>query len=432
MTSRRLVAAAVAALVSVHARSETIIQPIQSAPIVWDGPAFVLHPIPGSPATITASMSWFVHFMIELDGEPGVEFASIQPHNLPSCCVGVFSPGGANLPDGTLIDAALPERAHPKFGAWSSNAIWWASGPLAGPTAVAFRVTTDDGIHFGWLSFQVEPSRGFPAISVTPIEVGFESTSDVPTLLGFVDCNGNGVNDPNETNSGAKDDCNHDLLPDECQPADDCDGNGVVDLCDIGADATVDLDNDLVLDSCEIAADPTLDCDDDGLLDAWEITHGGGADCNGNDVLDACDIALDPGLDCDGDGTIDWCGLCVECSKDYDCNNNGLLDLCEIAADPSLDCDVNGALDACEPWTDCSGDGIPDACQPPVDFNNNGVNDYCENLGDQDGDGTVGASDLAVILAMWGSACPCSGDLNNDAAVDALDLAIVLSLWSAP
>ena len=46
---------------------------------------------------------------------------------------------------------------------------------------------------------------------------------------------------------------------------------------------------------------------------------------------------------------------------------------------------------------------------------------------DFDGDGTVGGSDLGVLLSQWGG--PGSCDLNGDAYVDGLDLAVVLGAW---
>ncbi len=52
-------------------------------------------------------------------------------------------------------------------------------------------------------------------------------------------------------------------------------------------------------------------------------------------------------------------------------------------------------------------------------------------LGDLDGNGTVGAVDLALLLAEWGSAggCPIA-DLDGDGTVGASDLAILLASWS--
>ncbi|MEE9131888.1 MAG: hypothetical protein V3T84_17895 [Phycisphaerales bacterium] len=53
-------------------------------------------------------------------------------------------------------------------------------------------------------------------------------------------------------------------------------------------------------------------------------------------------------------------------------------------------------------------------------------------LGDLDGDGTVGASDLLILLVNWGPCADCSdcpADLNGDCTVGATDLLILLSNW---
>ena len=47
--------------------------------------------------------------------------------------------------------------------------------------------------------------------------------------------------------------------------------------------------------------------------------------------------------------------------------------------------------------------------------------------GDLNGDGVVDATDLAALLAAWGTA---SGDINDDGTTDALDLAALLANWS--
>ncbi len=48
---------------------------------------------------------------------------------------------------------------------------------------------------------------------------------------------------------------------------------------------------------------------------------------------------------------------------------------------------------------------------------------------DLDGDGVVGPSDLALLLASWGVCEGCPADLNNDGVVDAADLADLLAAW---
>ncbi|UCG33647.1 MAG: proprotein convertase P-domain-containing protein, partial [Phycisphaerales bacterium] len=92
-------------------------------------------------------------------------------------------------------------------------------------------------------------------------------------------------------------DCQGDLIPDECQLVDnDCDGNGVPDECD--------------------------------------------PDCNGNDVADACDITGGTSTDCDGNGIPDEC--------EPDCNANGVVDACDITGVTSLDCQPDGVPDECQ------------------------------------------------------------------------------------
>ena len=58
---------------------------------------------------------------------------------------------------------------------------------------------------------------------------------------------------------------------------------------------------------------------------------------------------------------------------------------------------------------------------------------YVGLLGDLDGDGVVGGSDLAAVLGDWGASSATAGylasDLNRDGLVDASDLAIVLAQW---
>jgi hypothetical protein len=85
-----------------------------------------------------------------------------------------------------------------------------------------------------------------------------------------------------------------------------------------------------------------------------------------------------------------------------DCNDNGVLDLCDIA------------------------DGGSD------DDNNDGIPDECALSGDLDGDGSVGAFDLALLLGSWGPCDDCDdcpADLNGDCAVGPADLAILLGNW---
>jgi len=106
---------------------------------------------------------------------------------------------------------------------------------------------------------------------------------------------------------------------------------------------------------------------------------------------------------------------------DYDCNGNGVGDTEDLANGDSADCNENGIPDECE----IAAGTLPDK-------NGNGIPDECEIPGDLDGDGTVGASDLLILLASWGPCDDCDdcpADLNGDCTVGAADLLILLVNW---
>jgi hypothetical protein len=70
------------------------------------------------------------------------------------------------------------------------------------------------------------------------------------------------------------------------------------------------------------------------------------------------------------------------------------------------------------------------AVAPPSDTDRNGnlVPDECErSSADLDGDGAVGAGDLAILLAGWGGSGP--ADLDRDGTVGAADLVLLLAAW---
>ncbi len=100
-------------------------------------------------------------------------------------------------------------------------------------------------------------------------------------------------------------------------------------------------------------------------------------------------------------GQTDWYLHRVQPSEVADCDGNGVADACDIAS---------GTL------PDANGNGIPDGCEPPTP------------IGDLDGDGGVGGSDLAILLGAWGSFGG-AADLNGDGIVDAADLALLLGAW---
>jgi hypothetical protein len=72
------------------------------------------------------------------------------------------------------------------------------------------------------------------------------------------------------------------------------------------------------------------------------------------------------------------------------------------------------------------GPGTARAVIPPSAYSNGGR----VMAIDLDGDGTVGAPDLAMLLSAWGPAAQGTpADFNRDGSVSAPDLSILLSFW---
>ena len=82
-----------------------------------------------------------------------------------------------------------------------------------------------------------------------------------------------------------------------------------------------------------------------------------------------------------------------------DCNENGELDICDIAEGTSQD------------------------------SNGNGIPDQCECLWDLDGSGSVGATDLLLLLVQWGTNPGGPPDFDGDGNVGATDLLALLVNW---
>ncbi len=131
----------------------------------------------------------------------------------------------------------------------------------------------------------------------------------------------------------------------------DCDGNGMLDECELNPAS--DRNGNGVLDACE------PDCDGDGLPDDYELATGQADDCNENGIPDACEIASGQASDVDLDGRPDRC--------QPDCNDNQVPDSFEIAGGASDDCNANGIPDDCDPprsRTVRSSAFTPDQVQP--------------------------------------------------------------------
>lgn len=113
------------------------------------------------------------------------------------------------------------------------------------------------------------------------------------------DCNGNGLPDDIDIQTGTSTDCDENGNPDECEP--DCNANDVADTCDIGTGTSTDCGANGIPDECE------PDCNENELADTCDLFMGTSDDCQGNSVPDECDIASGESSDANGNATPDEC-----------------------------------------------------------------------------------------------------------------------------
>ena len=213
----------------------------------------------------------------------------------------------------------------------------------------------------------------------------------------------------------------------------DADGDGVDDLSVyvgkelrvIGSDTrpfSRDCDGDGVPDSCNLESGELADCDRSGVPDACEIRDGMRADCNENGVPDRCDLATGTSADVDADAVPDEC--------QDDCDGNDVPDSADIASGNAADCNENGVPDRCDVASgdedDCNRNGVPDACEEGGDRNENGILDECESGGQVPGDcnqdGNLDLSDGICVLGFLflgtPAALPCAEAAGNTGLLD--------------
>jgi len=125
----------------------------------------------------------------------------------------------------------------------------------------------------------------------------------------------------------------------------DCNGNGVLDECDIRDAVSPDLNENLIPDECE------PDCNGNLSPDDYDISHGISQDCNSSLIPDECET------DTDLDGTIDDCDNCpaIPNSDQLDSDGDHVGDICD-------NCPQEPNTDQC----DLDGNGLGDACQGGV------------------------------------------------------------------
>jgi len=172
-------------------------------------------------------------------------------------------------------------------------------------------------------------------------------------------------------------DVNGDATPDVCVP--DCDGNGVP-------------------DSDEIQSGAGFDCNLNGLMDSCE------ADCNGNGTADECDVTTGTSNDCDGDGALDECELAT--GSALDCNANGVPDECDIAEGTSADANLDTVPDECQSPPYVRGDANADAELDLADavftlgyLFASGPQPTCRSAADSNADSAIDVGDPIYTLA---------------------------------
>ena len=84
-----------------------------------------------------------------------------------------------------------------------------------GPTWVGLRFEKEGTMHYGWLRIQVV-SPSFPS-EMFITEIGWETEPETPVMVGWIDCDENGINDLIAILETPSLDCNGNLLLDSCE-----------------------------------------------------------------------------------------------------------------------------------------------------------------------------------------------------------------------
>ncbi|MBG81002.1 MAG: hypothetical protein CMJ39_09875 [Phycisphaerae bacterium] len=183
--------------------------------------------------------------------------------NSASTIIGCTITGNSTCDDGagiyidinarpTIIDCLITDNYSPSTG----GGIY---AHEAAPTIIGCTITANTG--GGGLYWSYEKEFGQLTLTDTMIcaNAGGQANLDGPWIDGggnwisgdcFVDCNENGVLDEEDIANGTSEDCNQNLVPDECE--EDCDGDGVINDCD----SDPDTDGDGLPDNCDEVDDP--------------------------------------------------------------------------------------------------------------------------------------------------------------------------------
>ncbi|MCH8912410.1 MAG: hypothetical protein IIA33_02460, partial [Planctomycetes bacterium] len=196
----------------------------------------------------------------------------------------------------------------------------------------------------------------------------------------------------------------------DCDDGDDC----TTDACDGGACTQTPLD-----------CDDGLDCTDDTCV-AGNCTH--------------TPMDCDDGVACTDDACV--AGACVSTPDDSNCPDDGEFCNGIESCDPQFGCGSSG--DPCQAGQFCNEAKVTcDGCITDGDCDDGdaSTNDACVDgacvfisptgdcPADLDGNGDVGAFDLANLLGSWGPNIGHPADQTGDGFVGAEDLAILLGSW---
>jgi len=263
------------------------------------------------------------------------------------------------------------------------------------------------------------------------IEAGGVDVDGNGEVDGFADTNSDGLNDAtaatplsgNDTDlDGRADfldlDADNDGLPDVIEAGGtDADGNGVF-------DGFVDVNGDGLDDAVVAVPLPNEDSDGDGFADAIDldsdndglpdVTEAGGADADGNGLIDGFADANNDGFDdataavplpngdFDGDSVIDVI--------DLDSDNDGLTDASEAGG---IDANSDGEIDN---FTDANDDGFDDNTAatplPQPDTDSDGAVDHLDL--DSDNDGLTDVFEAGGVDANRDGEIDAFADTNSD------------------
>ncbi len=219
--------------------------------------------------------------------------------------IGSFS---VPIPAGTVVSNVgfhAPPHHAPETNADNyPNTPWTVShvgGAITWSTETFAANPTANAIRWGTLyNFRFDANVGPQGVSGTVGLFKTGATMNIPSVgpapLGFVDCNGNTIDDRcdlscapsgcNVPGCGASADCTADGIPDECQA--DCDGNSQADICELAAQTASDCNQNLLLDSCEPGG--AIDCNGNLIPDYCDLFSGTSADANGDLIPDDCEV----------------------------------------------------------------------------------------------------------------------------------------------